>query len=132
MHVVYADSSAVIKLVQPEAESVALRAWLATRRWVISDLHRTELRRAARRAAVAAEAVAGRVELLLAETAILRVDGHSFDEAGLADPAQLRSLDALHLVVAQTLGPDLGGIVAYDERLLAAARAHGVTTWSPR
>lgn len=44
MQIWYADTSAVVKLVQPEPETAALRAWLAPRRWVVSDLHRTELR----------------------------------------------------------------------------------------
>jgi predicted nucleic acid-binding protein len=43
----YLDTSALAKLVRPEAETPALRRWLGHRRWIASDLVRTELRRAA-------------------------------------------------------------------------------------
>ena len=45
---IYIDTSAVLKLVHPEAESVALRTWLATHPddLVSSALVRTEARRA--------------------------------------------------------------------------------------
>lgn len=91
MEVWYADTSAVVKLVEPEAESRALRTWLRSRRWVISDLHRTELRRAALR--VGAPTVR-RAERLLGELDVLRVGVAEFDDAGLLMPVQLRSLDA--------------------------------------
>lgn len=128
MEVHYLDTSAVVKLVRSEAESGALAAWLDGRHWVISDLHRTELRRAAARAGPATSA---RADRLLAEAAILSVHGGVFDDAGRLTPIDLRSLDALHLAVASTLGPDLAGLVAYDRRLLEAAETQGITTWSP-
>lgn len=43
----------------------------------------------------------------------------------------LRSLDALHLAAAMSLGSDLAGIVAYDERLVDAASEQGIPTASP-
>ncbi len=128
MEVHYLDTSAVVKLVRPEAETAALVGWLDGRRWVISDLHRTELRRAAGRAGPMTSA---RADRLLAEAAILTVHGGVFDDAGRLAPADLRSLDALHLAAASTLGPDLAGVVAYDRRLLDAAAARGITTHSP-
>lgn len=128
MDVWYLDTSAVAKLVQPEAETRALRSWLGGRRWVISNLHRTELRRAARR--VGARTLA-RAERLLAEADLLSVTGQIFDDAGRADPTELRSLDALHLAAAQALGPDLAGVVAYDARLLDAARQTNIPTVAP-
>ncbi len=131
MEVVYADTSAVVKLIQPEDGSAALRGWLAQRRWVVGDLHRTELRRAARRAGDVAEAVLARAEGLLAELDTIRLDGSVFDRAGRLAPAGLRSLDALHLATALVLGPDLAGVVTYDERLAAAAHHHDIVTWSP-
>jgi len=129
--VVYADTSALVKLVAPEPESVALRAWLAERTWVVSDLHRTELRRAARRTGAGTEAVLARAEALLAELDTIRLDGSVFDAAGRLEPVALRSLDALHLAAALRLGPDLAGLVTYDDRLIAAAHRHDITTWSP-
>lgn len=43
------------------------------------------------------------------------------DSAGMLLPADLRSLDAIHLATAQRLGQDLGAIVTYDERMANAA-----------
>jgi len=129
--VVYADASAVVKLIQPEAESAALRAWLAGRTWVVSDLHRTELRRAAQRTGTLATATLARAVALLGELDLIRLDGSVFDRAGRLEPAGLRSLEALHLAAALALGPDLAGLVAYDDRLIAAAHHHDIATWSP-
>lgn len=129
MEVWYADTSAVAKLVEPEAETAALRAWLGTRRWVVGDLHRTELRRAAVRVGPGAVA---RADRLLAEVDLLTLTGAEFDRAGRLAPATLRSLDALHLAAAQALGPDLAGVVGYDHRLLDAAAELGIATASPR
>lgn len=94
----------------------------------MSDLHRAELRRAAGRAGGRAPA---RADRLLAECDVIRIDPDTFDHAGRVEPRTLRTLDALHLAAATTLGPDLAGIVAYDERLLRAARDAGLATSSP-
>ena len=136
----YVDSSAALKLLVDEAESSALRDFLATSRWVLSDLHRTELRRAVGRAMgrapgqVAGAATASpllRLEALLDAVDLLVVDAEVFERAGHLAPAELRSLDALHLAVAMGLGEDLEGLVAYDHRLLAVARELGLEVVSP-
>lgn len=128
MQVWYADTSAVVKLVEPETETPALRAWLRDRRWVISDLHRTELRRATLRAGPDALA---RAEHLLDALDLITLSGAEYDRAGRLGPPGLRSLDALHLSVAQALGPDCAGVVSYDRRLLDAAEANGIPVASP-
>ena len=126
----YLDTSALVKLVVGEAETGALREWLAAteRDPVSSDLARTELLRAVRRAApdrlVSARAVLDGVTLLELTTAI-------FEVAGRLDPAVLRSLDALHVAAALELGDELDGVVTYDERLAAAATANGISVVSP-
>jgi predicted nucleic acid-binding protein len=126
----YVDTSALVKLVVAEAESAALVAWLddTGRDPVSSDLVRTELVRAVRRAVpdrlVRARAVVDAVTLVELTTA-------TFEAAGRLDPTLLRTLDALHLAVALDLGDDLEGIVTYDERLAGAARAHGVAVHAP-
>lgn len=126
----YVDTSALVKLVVAEAETRALVDWLdhVGRDPVSSDLARTELVRAVRRAApdrlVRARAVLDAVTLVRLTTA-------TFEAAGRLDPALLRTLDALHLAVALDLGDDLEGIVTYDECLAGAARAHGVAVHAP-
>ena len=128
MAIWYLDTSALAKLVRPDAETRALRRWLERKRWVISDLHRTELRRAALRAGGRAPA---RADRLVLESDVVRIDAGVFDEAGRMEPAGLRSLDALHLAAARRLGADLSGIVCYDQRLLHAASEAGIATASP-
>jgi predicted nucleic acid-binding protein len=59
------------------------------------------------------------------------VTAEVFDDAGRLEPEGFRSLDALHLAAAMQLGGDLEGVVAYDERLAAAAREIGITVVSP-
>ena len=126
----YLDTSALVKLVVSEEETAALRAWLATAEHVpvSCDLARTELLRAVRRAApdrvVQARAVLDSITLMAVTTA-------TFEEAGRLDPTVLRSLDAVHLAAALSLGDDLDGIVTYDDRLAEAARSNGVPVTSP-
>jgi hypothetical protein len=128
MAIWYLDTSALAKFVRPERETKQLRRWLAPKRWIISDLHRTELRRVAAQAGGRAPA---RADRLIAESDIVRIDAETFDRAGRLAPLDLRSLDALHLAAAMTLGPDLAGIVSYDERLTNAAAAAGITVATP-
>ena len=122
--------SVMVKLVVSEEETAALRTWLAAaeREPVSCDLARTELLRAVRRAApdrvVQARAVLDSITLMTVTTA-------TFEEAGRFDPTLLRSLDAVHLAAALSLGDDLEGIVTYDDRLAEAARANGVSVVSP-
>ena len=128
MSIWYLDTSALAKFVRPEEETRHLRRWLTRKGWILSDLHRTELRRAAARAGGRALA---RAERLLAESDVIRIDADVFDRAGRLDPVGLRSLDALHLAAAMTLGPDLAGVVVYDERLRSAATAVGIAVAAP-
>jgi uncharacterized protein len=128
--VAYLDASAFVKLVLPEPESAALDAALdAWPRKSSSALLEVEGPRAARRtnplAYDAARALIGGMELVEIDADIRRA------AAGLDDPG-LRSLDAIHLATALSLGERCGTFFAYDERLIAAARAHGLTVTVPR
>jgi predicted nucleic acid-binding protein len=62
---------------------------------------------------------------------VLRVSDRVLDAAGLLAPADLRSLDAIHLASAEQLGSDLRGFVTYDERLATAAAARGLRVIQP-
>ncbi|MGH8923618.1 MAG: type II toxin-antitoxin system VapC family toxin [bacterium] len=128
MAIWYLDTSAVTKFVRPEPETGGLRRWLGSTPWILSDLHRTELRRAAGRAGGRAPA---RAERLLAESDIICIDAEVFDRAGRLGSPELCSLDALHLAAAMSLGPDLAGIVVYDDRLAEAADLVGLKVASP-
>jgi predicted nucleic acid-binding protein len=52
-------------------------------------------------------------------------------DAAEVEPLSLRSLDAVHLATALSLQPELAGMIVYDHRLAAAARAAGLTVWAP-
>jgi predicted nucleic acid-binding protein len=139
--VIYLDTSALGKLVVVEPESPPLRRWLAENprpRRLTSALARTELRRIVVR-------FAGRLDVARAEAAAsarsaaalldtldqIRLGSDLLDRAGRQQPAQLRSLDAIHLVSALALGPELAAFVCYDRRLAAAAGAAGLAVVAP-
>ncbi len=129
--VIYLDTSALAKLVVEEAESVALAGWLderSTDALCTSLISRAELVRAARRRGP--EAVP-RAQGLLAECALVPLDTLSVDIAALLEPATLRTLDALHLAAALSLGADVGAFVSYDARQCAAAEALGLPVVAP-
>jgi uncharacterized protein len=125
----YLDTSAFVKLCWPEPESLPLRAYLQG--WplrVSALLLCTEALRAAQRQP--AELVE-RTRLLLERMPMMAVDRALFRQAGLLGPATMRSLDAVHIAAALSLGPDLGVVVTYDERMAAAANLFGLPVASP-
>ena len=126
----YLDTSALVKLVVVEPETVALRAWLAERDRgpVTCDLTRTELARAVRR--VAPDRMS-RVRAVLDVVVLSKVTTATFEAAGRLEPDELRSLDAIHVAAALELGDDLEGIVAYDRRLASVARTNGIAASAP-
>lgn len=124
MSLVYLDSSALVKLVVREPESAALLNFLREHgERASSALALTEVPRALRRAGFGrverrrARAVLGGVALVDADRRIL--------SAAALEPPTLRTLDAIHLATALTLGEELAALVTYDRRLTeAAGRAH--------
>lgn len=51
--------------------------------------------------------------------------------AAALEPAELRSLDALHLATALELGEEVAGFVTYDRRLAVAAASAGLPVLAP-
>jgi len=128
---VYLDSSALVKLVVFEPESAALRVFLkgyAAR--LSSGLAEVEVPRALRRAGYGAAEQRRAVELL-ARIALVDVDRAILRAAAAIAPANLRSLDAIHLATALSLGQDLAGIITYDQRLAEAAISADLEVWAP-
>lgn len=128
---IYLDSSALLKLVRREDETEALRGWLEARPEelaVTSELGRVEVLRAARRLGgqvmLEARAVVGDLDLVPLDRAVQDV------ACELGDPP-LCTLDALHLASALLLGADLTAFVAYDQRLVEAAKAAGLPVSVP-
>lgn len=128
---IYADTSALVKLVVAEAETAALREWIAAEKPVLvsSDLARAELQRAVRRGAPDR---AVQAKTLLDSIMLMTLSSAVYDSAGRLDPAMLRTLDAVHVAAALELGDDLEGLITYDDRLAEAARLHGIRVIIPQ
>jgi len=128
--VAYVDSSAIVKTIVEEPESEPLARFL--RDFEIhssAELARAEVLRAVRRAQPSAvprafEALERLVLITLSETLL--------DAAGLLDPPDLRTLDAVHLAAARTVAAQLGALVTYDERMASAGRSLGLPIEAPR
>lgn len=95
-----------------------------------SALARVEVGRAVRAASDDAE-LAVRVGRLIDSLALVPVSADILRAAEVVAPSGLRSLDAIHLASARSLGDDLGAMVVYDERLAAAARTAGLAAVAP-
>ena len=125
------DSSALVKLVLDEPESAALETWLSSRAPLsvtASDLVRVEVVRAVARADSAG---VPRARTLLAGVDLVPVSRDLLDVAADLGPPSLRSLDALHLATALSLGSALDAFVVYDERLAQAATQAGLPVVAP-
>jgi hypothetical protein len=126
---VYLDSSALVKLVVAERESAALRRFLRRHpQRVASALVRTEVMRAVRH--LGAKAIA-RGRQVVARIDLVRLDDAVLDAAAELDAAILRSLDAIHLASALSLGAQLDAIVTYDARMAASAQQLGLPVSAP-
>jgi predicted nucleic acid-binding protein len=125
---VYLDSSAFVKLVLPEPETPALAAVLqSVARLVSSEILEVEALRATRRGG--GEIATARIQL--AAVRLLPLSGAIRARACVLDPPAVRSLDAIHLATALSLGARLSGLYTYDERMLLAAREAGLDAHAP-
>ena len=125
----YLDTSGFLKLIVAEAESAALRTWLAAddRDCWSSQLLLTESLRAANRLGLDQALIVNALDLV----SLVLPAATTFHAAATLEPKRLRSLDALHLATALEIGPDLQGVVTYDERLTEAAQLAGLTVIAP-
>ena len=131
----YADSSALVKLVREEAESDALRSYLADADLISSELALTEIPRAVRRAVaqdptLPRDVLLNRSGELIDALALRPLDRVLLAGAGALDEPVLRALDAIHIASAVSLDP-IEAFVTYDERQAAAARLAGLRTIAP-
>jgi hypothetical protein len=127
--VTYLDSSAIVKLVIEEPESAALRRYLRRRRPLVSSaLARTEVARAL---LPLGQAALRRGRDVLSRLELIRVSDRILGSAGTLLPAELRTLDAIHLATAQQLGSDLARVVTYDEHMGSAAEMIGCSVVAP-
>jgi predicted nucleic acid-binding protein len=96
---------------------------------VSSALARTEVLRALLPAGTDALA---RGRQVLQRIDLVRVNDRILDAAGVLEPAELRSLDAIHLATAHALGDELNAVVTYDNRMAAAVKHLGHRLVQPR
>lgn len=125
---IYLDSSALLKLLVEEAESEPFRGWLTARALsdagrgeevVSSELARVEVIRAMRR--LAPDGVS-EARVLVGQLHLIPLSGEIVARAAEVGDPLLRSLDALHLSSGLSIAGDLTAFVAYDLRLVDAAR----------
>ena len=127
---IYADTSALAKLVSLEPETAALRAWLRQRvgePLATNMIGVVELQRVAAR--ISAETAEAAVRL------VRRIDrreliGTTFALATQVPPPAVRTLDALHIASAAE-ATDLSVMLSYDARMVEAAAAFGLPVASP-
>jgi uncharacterized protein len=127
----YVDTSAVLKLLVEESHSRTFAAFYdeqARASWVSSALLRIEVIRAVTRVM---PAVLPDARELLAAFDYVSIDDEIIDAAMNEPDRMLRSLDAIHLATARVLGPDLTGLVTYDDRLATAAHDAGIPVTTP-
>jgi predicted nucleic acid-binding protein len=128
---VYLDSSAIVKLIVEEPESIALRSTL--KRWpdrVSAALARVEVHRALRRAGKS-KAAHARAVAVLDSLVLIRLDESILSRAAAFTQPQMRSLDAIHLAAALAIGDEPDALITYDGRLARAARDEGLTVLHP-
>jgi len=125
------DTSAILKLVVAERESAALVQ--ALEGWpdrLTSVLAQVELHRALWRVG-AARAARARAEEVLARLVLIRIDEAVLSRASSLKDASLRTLDAVHLATALTIGDDPDAFITYDARLASAARKQRLKVLHP-
>ncbi len=129
---VYLDSSAIVKLIVLAPETPALLAFLARHpERTSSALARVEVSRALRRAH-ASSVERHRADDVLERIALIRIDDAILERAAELEPADLRSLDAIHIATALSIQDELGGVVSYDHRFTTAATKLKLAVVAPR
>jgi uncharacterized protein len=127
---VYLDASALVKLVALEPESSTLAQFLGD--WesrVTSQISAIEVTRAVRRTGM--PELVERAGALLDSVSFVELSPEIARLAGLLDPPTLRSLDAVHVASALSLGADVGPFLTYDARMHEAASAARLDVRAP-
>ena len=132
MTLCYLDASALVKLATPERETAALRTYLLRcSARLTSRVALVEVPRALTRRAVETQAVVAAFDAAFEGLEVVELDDTVAMAAASLPPVGLRSLDAIHLASAMTVGGELTAFVTYDVRLADAARLAGLTVVAP-
>lgn len=120
-----------------EAESDALNRELERwEEWISCSIAQAEVLRASRLAAsqpqrAPDDRLVERAERVLRRIGLIDADSSLLDAASRVDPVRLRTLDAIHLAAALSLGDEVGAMFTYDRRLADAARQYGLEVRDP-
>lgn len=75
--------------------------------------------------------IADDAQARLTDLALVPIDSQVLTIARRLEPAELQSLDAIHLATALSIGSDLDAVFSYDDRLTAAAVGAGLRVLAP-
>ena len=124
----YIESSAAMKLFEPEQGSQELRQWLMAQEdlnLVTSELTKLEvLGNLSKNRLVEARSFFENLTLIQVKRSIL-------DDAVLSMQFGLKALDAIHHATIRLVIDDLGGVISYDKRLNQAVTDLGVRVICP-
>lgn len=132
---IYVDSSALLKFVKPEKESLALREWrvalptgseMATSQVAALEISRTLLRAGVdhqRVPYVMGQALRGLFLIDVTSTVLTRARSYGLRRLG--------SLDAIHLATADPFLAEVTAFVTYDGELAGAAEELGFPVAAP-
>lgn len=126
---IYADSSALVKLLVEEPETADLRRYLAGGAFELatSAIARVEVHRAVTIADPLLDAPA-RVDKLLRGCVVVAVEP-VLGRAAFLTSQRVRTLEAIHLASAESVEPHV--VLVYDERLARAAAERGFSVDQP-
>jgi predicted nucleic acid-binding protein len=113
-----------------EKETGALLGYLVGAELAVSEVALVEVPRGAYLKTGAAETIR-HAETLLRRFFLIGLDDDLCAEAARARPAELRSLDAVHLASALRIKGQVEAAVVYDRRLGSAARQAGLRVEAP-
>jgi predicted nucleic acid-binding protein len=128
--IAYIDSSALLKLIVREDETAALEADLAGRDGLVtSTLAVVECRRAVRRGGP--KRLLQQAEEVFEIVYLVDMTRPILERAAALEPALVRSLDAIHVATALSVGDPGLEVLTYDDRMAEAAQAGGLRVLQP-
>ncbi len=124
----YLDTSAILKLIVLENESLALRAFIGKEN-ITSMYTRLEVARTLKNYSQEVHRTAG---LILKTLSLVPIDASLISQAQLIiETSELKALDALHVASAIQSVALIAGIITYDKQMAAAASRLGVRVEAP-
>ena len=125
----YVDTSALGRVLLAEPDAAAIRATLADyeEQWS-SELVTVELGRLAKLHGLQSSA-----RQLLSNISLVRITSPRLRTAAAIDPADVRTLDAIHLSAAAALhaAGTVAAVLTFDGQLQAGCQHHGIAVEAP-